>query len=81
MPLYEYTCRTCGAEVELLVRESDARPRCPTCGSLALKRKFSTFSSRVRSATTSSACASGACSLAGSSCSTGGCASGACPLG
>ncbi len=80
MPLYEYTCRKCGAEVELLVRESDARPRCPTCGSTALTRKFSTFSSSVRSTATSSACSSGTCSLAGSSCSTGGCPGGACPL-
>jgi len=79
MPLYEYTCRACGAEVELLVRDSDSAPRCPTCGSTALNRKFSTFSPSVRSAASSS-CAGGACSLAGASCAGGGCASGACPL-
>ena len=40
MPIYEFTCRKCGAEFELLVRNAKA-PACTACGSADLERHFS----------------------------------------
>lgn len=42
MPMYEYTCRGCGAFFELLVRH-DTVPACPTCKSEDLERALSLF--------------------------------------
>jgi len=44
MPLYEYSCPSCGAQFEELVRSAaDAdKVKCPTCQKKA-DRKFSTF--------------------------------------
>lgn len=40
MPLYEFHCRECDHEVEVLVRSSDA-PTCPDCGSRRLEKLLS----------------------------------------
>lgn len=40
MPLYEYDCKKCGSEFELLVRMSDT-PQCPDCKSEQLEKRFS----------------------------------------
>lgn len=37
MPLYDYRCKACHAEFELLVRSS-TEPRCPHCASTELER-------------------------------------------
>jgi unspecific monooxygenase len=42
MPIYEYTCNTCGQEFETLVR-SGAAPDCPSCRSTDLAKKLSVF--------------------------------------
>jgi putative FmdB family regulatory protein len=42
MPLYEYQCRSCAHEFELLVR-SATEPACPACGSADLERCLSMF--------------------------------------
>lgn len=42
MPLYEYRCRDCRHEFELLVRES-TRLACPACDSAALEKQLSIF--------------------------------------
>ncbi|MCG2770015.1 MAG: zinc ribbon domain-containing protein [Anaerolineae bacterium] len=41
MPIYEYRCSDCGAEVELLLRSSEAEPICPQCGSFRLEKLIS----------------------------------------
>lgn len=41
MPLYEYACRDCHHECELLVRASDEPPQCPDCGSSNLAKLLS----------------------------------------
>jgi putative FmdB family regulatory protein len=41
MPIYEYTCQTCGHDFEYLVRNG-AAPACPKCGSSReLAKRFS----------------------------------------
>ena len=43
MPLYDYACRACGHEFEVLVRGTDAPSGCPECKSQDLERLLSTF--------------------------------------
>ena len=43
MPIYEYECKDCGKESEMLVRSSEEGVVCPSCGSSSLKKMFSTF--------------------------------------
>ncbi len=42
MPMYEYTCRECGEEFELLVRTGDT-PSCPYCQANDIERMLSMF--------------------------------------
>lgn len=48
MPIYEYTCDTCGAEFEHFARSMtrSEKPRCPQCGAARATRKHSTFAAR-----------------------------------
>lgn len=70
MPLYEYTCESCGAECELLVRREAKTPACPTCGERKLTKKLSTFAAHAKSAAPS--CEGGTCAPS-SACPGGGC--------
>jgi putative FmdB family regulatory protein len=40
VPIYEYTCRGCGKEFEILVRKDDT-PACPSCASRDLEKMLS----------------------------------------
>lgn len=40
MPIFEYTCRGCGKEFELLVRKGDT-PACPSCAGQDLEKNIS----------------------------------------
>lgn len=40
MPLYEYSCRDCDSQFELLIRGSD-QPQCPACESSRLEKLLS----------------------------------------
>ena len=42
MPLYEFECRGCRSQFELLVRPGDS-PACPSCKSADLERVLSLF--------------------------------------
>lgn len=45
MPIFEYRCLDCGAGFEsIAVPGGEGRPTCPECGSVALEKLFSTFS-------------------------------------
>jgi putative FmdB family regulatory protein len=45
MPIYEYHCRKCAQDFELMrrVAQMDDAAKCSNCGSRATKRKLSTF--------------------------------------
>jgi putative FmdB family regulatory protein len=45
MPLYEYRCRDCGNQFEVLQRlgEGAGALSCTSCGAAALDKQFSTF--------------------------------------
>jgi len=45
MPIYEYECRACEAKFEQLQRtmSSDAKVKCPECGSVKTARALSVF--------------------------------------
>jgi putative FmdB family regulatory protein len=47
MPLYEYHCDACDANVELLIRNADEQPECPHCGGRKLTRLLSVVSGHV----------------------------------
>jgi putative FmdB family regulatory protein len=50
MPLYEYLCRDCDRESELLVNASQ-EPRCPECGSAKLTKLLSVVAAPSRNGT------------------------------
>ncbi|MCS7337124.1 MAG: zinc ribbon domain-containing protein [Verrucomicrobiae bacterium] len=66
MPIYEFECKKCGHECELLVRSTDWHgAKCPKCGSGSLTKKFSLFASKVAgnpASSSSSGCSSARCS-------------------
>ena len=41
MPIYDYKCRICGAEKEILIRRAGDTPMCPECGSEAMNKLVS----------------------------------------
>ena len=40
MPIYDYHCRQCGKDFELLINRSTV-PACPKCGSQSLEKRLS----------------------------------------
>ena len=49
MPLYEFQCTECDRSFEELVRSASAiaEVKCPECGSEHVRRKMSTFASKL----------------------------------
>ena len=43
MPLYDFRCRGCGHEFEVLVRSRDESPICSSCKGRDIERLLSTF--------------------------------------
>lgn len=79
MAMYEYECKACGADFDLLrsMSQDDSDVTCTTCGSPNIQRKISLFASTVKESSTSFSS-----SDFGGSCSTGmcGCNSGTCSI-
>jgi len=50
MPIFEYTCSSCGEEFETLVRGSAPAPECPACHGSELRKKLSAFAAVTSSA-------------------------------
>jgi putative FmdB family regulatory protein len=68
MPIFEFECKECAESFEELVRSPNATDEvvCPECGSPQVRKKISTFASRLSgssislgSAVSSSACSTG----------------------
>ncbi|MCK5339792.1 MAG: zinc ribbon domain-containing protein [Desulfobulbaceae bacterium] len=72
MPLYDFICRDCGKECELLIMGSDT-PACPHCASENLSKQMSTFAFRSGSSKSGGEQSSG-----GSASKCSGCAGGTC---
>jgi len=47
MPIFEYTCRACQSDCELLIRGGE-KPVCPQCGSSKLDKHLSVVAAHVR---------------------------------
>lgn len=49
MPMFEFVCAECGHSFEELLRNTDAVSSlvCPKCGSPNVRKKLSTFASRI----------------------------------
>jgi putative FmdB family regulatory protein len=78
MPLYEYDCKDCSKQVEILVSSVNAKPSCPQCGSKKLTKLLSVIGSPVMGGGADSArkssVESGLCGR--SQCASGGCMNG-----
>ncbi|MDA8417870.1 MAG: zinc ribbon domain-containing protein [Desulfobacteraceae bacterium] len=72
MPLYDYLCRRCGHEFELLVMGND-QPSCPQCHGEELDKRMSGFSVRGGQAKTKAGAGAPASKCSG--CGGGSCAS------
>ena len=43
MPIYEYRCRRCAGEFELLILKTSPEPACPSCQSQDIEQLLSAF--------------------------------------
>jgi putative FmdB family regulatory protein len=77
MPMYEYECKKCGSNFDLLrsINQDDSDVVCSDCGSPNIQRKLSLFASHTRDAVstssfadTGSSCSSGLCGCSGPTC-------------
>ncbi len=72
MPIFEYVCKKCRKEFELLVRGGE-EPACPACGKKELAKQFSVPAAHTAGSTPSPCPAqeTGSCGVA--NCGGGGC--------
>ncbi|MFO1063596.1 MAG: zinc ribbon domain-containing protein [Pirellulales bacterium] len=74
MPLYEYQCRDCHNQTELLIRSSTEQPVCPKCASKKMDKLLSVSAAPVISSGSLPVCSpapSGGCGKP--QCGSGGC--------
>jgi len=70
MPIYEYKCKDCGSEFELLLFSGE-EAKCPRCGSKSLNKKISlvSFSSKSEGSSDVSSSLSSCSTCASKNCS------------
>ena len=74
MPIYEYACRDCKSEFEVLLRGGGDQPDCPSCGGASLDRLLSVPAAHTTASSSLPVCqpaAGGGCGLP--ECGMGGC--------
>lgn len=72
MPLYEFHCKKCGKDAEILTATTNWKgTKCPACGSEQLVKKLSVFATAAGD-TGSAACSMPACGMSGGGCCSGG---------
>jgi putative FmdB family regulatory protein len=64
MPLYEYSCKGCAHQFEVLVRNGN-EPECPACHGKALERRFSVFAAHTSTTPQRQSQPAGACGTCG----------------
>ncbi len=74
MPLYEYACKKCGKDFELLVN-SQTKIVCEYCGSADVEKKMSTFAPQSGGSAEMPPCAGGCCGFGKGQCGSGMCGS------
>ena len=74
MPLYEYRCRDCGNQFEVLQRLGEGAEglACTGCGAAALDKQFSTFATSGGSSESMTACDAADCGAGAGACCSGG---------
>lgn len=67
MPIFEFECPKCHSAFDELVRNAEAVKdvACPTCGSRKVKKKLSTFASRISGGGAASSASAAACAPGG----------------
>ena len=70
MPLYEYHCPKCDANIELLIRNAQEKPTCPNCGGTRLEKLLSVPAGHVAGGSSSlpqmqSGCGKPQCGMGG----------------
>jgi len=64
MPLFEYSCRQCEQQFELLVRGNQT-PECPSCRGTELERRQSVFAAHTTGGHAAEAMPAGPCGACG----------------
>ncbi len=64
MPIYEYICKNCNQEFELIVG-SATLPECPSCQKKEIEKQFSSFSVGSRTNSLTSRASAGPCGHCG----------------
>lgn len=67
MPIFEFECPKCRRAFDELVRNAEAAKdvTCPTCGSRKVKKKLSTFASKISGGGAASSASAAACAPGG----------------
>ncbi len=64
MPLFEYACKQCDHQFEVLVRSGE-KPQCPSCHGVDLERRLSVFAAHTATTGAAEVPATGACGTCG----------------
>lgn len=76
MPIYEYVCKKCSKQFEVLTYGSGKKVSCPECNSKSVGKSFSTFAAISSSSNSSDpSCETPSCGY-----NTGACGSGMCGI-
>jgi putative FmdB family regulatory protein len=74
MPIYEFHCKKCGKDSEILTASTNWKgTKCPNCASEQLVKKLSVFATSASESAGAGACEMPACGMGGGCCGGGAC--------